>query len=310
MSFTDLMVEEKTRIVPFAGRRFMRYEGFIRSGWGLTDYLQAAIKGERFECAVIWGPPGTGKSNLARQLLYRLYSDWEKVLRYTVTGIDEMLEIVRELRSGSGRPPAIVLDDISRVLPRQLWHQNKQLYIAFSKALQVIRSLFNVIIVTVPDVRFLPEPIINMQTFEVHVTPEHRYYAQRHIKIPDFYRRRDAFIFKTLVEIGFFRLQDEPLDVFNRYSHKRRQMAFDAMDEVERAMARGVATEGGLKPGEVMEIKKPPKQVYEMVCLACGHKWRYKPQDKPASIVTCPKCRVKQSFQLLCRDTLSEKSNT
>ncbi len=300
MIFSKLYTIEKPSTIPAMGKRFLRNEGYIKSGWGLADYLRSAIAGQGFECVVVWGKPGTGKSNLARQLLYKLYGDWEKVLRYTITGIDEMLSVVDEWRTSASRPPAIILDDISRVLSRQLWQENWRLYVAFSKALQVIRSLFNVIIVTVPDVRFVPEPILNMQTFEVHVTPNKRYFAYRLSKVPDLSKPKGGYTQKYLVEVGQFRLDDEPYSVYERYSDRRTRMAFDAMKEVQEAMAKRVMEkESSVKVEQDLKPAKAERRTYRLVCVArCGHVWTYKPLKQPANTVKCPRCGAMNDFIL------------
>jgi len=302
MIFGRIFTVEAPNTIPASGRRFIKHEGYIKSGWGLVDYLRAAIGQQGFECVVVWGKPGTGKSNLARQLLYRLYGDWDKVLRYTITGIDEMLSVVDEWRTSPTTPKAIILDDISRVLSRQLWQENWRLYVAFSKALQVIRSLFNVIIVTVPDIKFVPEPILNMQTFEVHVTPNKRYFAYRMSKLPDAYKPRGGYTHKYLVEVREFRLEDEPQYVYERYSEKRKKMAFDAMKEVQEAMARqvmGSEREGSVKVEQDLKAEKVERRTYRLICVAkCGHTWTYKPVKQPANRVKCPRCGSMNDFLL------------
>jgi len=297
--FTQLFKVEKTVHKPISGKSFLYSEGYIKPGWDLARYLRYAVNEEGFECVVVWGKPGTGKSNLARRFLYNIYGDWDRVLRYTVTGIDEMLSIVQEWRTSLEKPMAILLDDISRVLSRQLWQENWRLYIAFSKALQVIRSLFNVIVVTVPDMRFVPEPIMNMQTFEVHVTPRHTYYVQRIVKVPDVYNPRRSFSYKYLIEVNKFDLQDEPYDVFKRYRVRREGMAFDAMKEVEEAMRKGVKT--GSDASASSSAKKASggrgKRVYRMVCLAkCGYEWNFTPVGRNPKQVRCPNCGTPNDF--------------
>jgi hypothetical protein len=302
--FADLFKPEKTVVKPISGKGFLYAEGYIKPGWDLARYLRYAVSEEGFECVIVWGKPGTGKSNLARRFLYQIYGDWDKVLRCTITGIDEMLAVVREWRTTVDKPSAIVLDDISRVLSRQLWQENWRLYIAFSKALQVIRSLFNVIIVTVPDIKFIPEPIMNMQTFEVHVTPQHTYYVQRIIKVPDVYNPRRGFNYKYLIEVNRFDITDEPYEVYRRYRVKREQMAFDAMKEVEEAMSKTAKTTSQETTAPASGKKASAgiggrgKRVLRMICLAkCGYEWNYAlTGSKPPKQVRCPRCGAVNDF--------------
>lgn len=280
---------------------FSRAAGFIHDGWKTEDYLANAIKpiaGEGgdggFECLVVWGPPGSGKSNFARQLLYRaVYRDWDKVLRYTITSIPDLLDVVQH--SNGQRIEGIIIDDISRTLPRQLWHIDKKLYIAFSKALQVIRSLFNVIIVTIPHLSFAPESVLNMTTMEAHVTPKHLYAVWRWRATPHYYvTGKKVFSTKVLIDAGKFKLTDEPLEVYKQYKQKRVQMAYDAFKEVREALEH-TRRRSGVEEGDDF-IGEPVFNTLPMIsltCFKCGFVWPYKPKDGVwKDRARCPECKT------------------
>ncbi|MEM4302887.1 MAG: hypothetical protein QXQ70_03190 [Candidatus Caldarchaeum sp.] len=276
-------------ILPFAGPRFAKKVGYVVDGWKLTDYLKAAVDNQGFECAIIWGPPGTGKSNFGRQLLYSIYQDWEKVLDCTVTSVHELVELVNR-ENGTGSIPALLIDDISRTIPRQLWHQNQKLYMRISEALQVIRSIFNVILVTVPKMQFVPEPVLNMTTFDIHVTPSHIYTVERWMPMTSFRTRSHPYD-KILVEVGRFQLRNEPYEVYKRYRDRRVRMAYEAIEGLRNALQEDAAKRGKQKTGPEM-LSQGEETIYvALTCPKCKFFWNYKPRDGRAKPkVKCPNC--------------------
>ncbi|MCX8203511.1 MAG: hypothetical protein N3H32_04255, partial [Nitrososphaeria archaeon] len=153
--------------------------GYIRYGWNLYDYLIAAVRGDPnsvqpkagFEDVIIWGKQGTGKSNLAMQLMFILYQDWDWVLKRVILRPQEVLELYRETKAMSGRIPIIALDDITTIFPKQLWFVSKDLYIALQQFIATVRMRFCNIMVSTP----LPQNVVTTlkenASFEVVVYP-------------------------------------------------------------------------------------------------------------------------------------------
>ncbi|MEM1949393.1 MAG: hypothetical protein QXY50_02875 [Candidatus Caldarchaeum sp.] len=293
------------------GVRYASQTGYVVPGWRLEQYLRAAVHGSRdihtgvrigpgFECVVVWGKPGTGKSNFARQLMYNsVYFDWNKVVDCTVTSVEEFLDVVEERKKGAD-VPAVVLDDISRTFSRQLWQENRPLYSAFYKSMQVIRSLFPVIIVTVPSLNYLPEMLAPMVSFDVHVTPSHRYFVNRIVPSVNFYRV-ESYVTKILVESGVFRLTAEPRHAYERYKLKREALALDAVAELARAMERTKVQKKAEEQELSRRVEKLEKKSSEekqpgiaLTCQKCQFVWVYKPRNaliKPE--ILCPRCKTK-----------------
>lgn len=275
-------------MVRMAKTHFAVQTGYVMLGWKTADYLKSAIGGG-FECLLIWGKPGSGKSNFARQLLYQIYEDWDRVLSCTVTGIPEFIEVAQK-RENKEDLPAIVIDDISRTLPRQLWQINRELYISMDRALQVIRSIFNVVIVTVPSLEYVPTSILNIATMETHVTPKHQFFTERWLPRIKF-ELGGQFIHrsKVLVDTGVFDLFQEPIGVFLKYNEKRRQMAEDAIKALKEALTKSGKRRNAEEESEIPP-PKPTVDFIKMRCQFCGYSWRIRP-TKRSEKAKCPYCK-------------------
>ncbi|MEM4154894.1 MAG: hypothetical protein QXJ55_08160 [Candidatus Caldarchaeum sp.] len=316
--------EEKTyEVIPLGGIRYAVKMGYVRDGWRLEDYLAAAVYRRSrvkdflfgkepveddalkhtFECVAIWGQPGTGKSNLARQMLYRaVYHDWVKVVASTITSIQELLELSQKRQKGEDIP-AVILDDISRTFSRQLYEENRELYRALAKALQVIRSIFPVILVTVPALEYMPPMLLPLITMEVHVTKDHKYVVNRIVPMVSFYDFT-SFKHKVHIEARRLDLEFEPEWSYKMYARKRERLAWDAMDDLVKAMENTLQLRqlSEQKMAEKLdklrddgEASKPPAPpetlVLAMNCENCRRTWPYKPKKGIiAKQARCPFC--------------------
>ncbi|MEN3051962.1 MAG: hypothetical protein ABC596_09160 [Candidatus Methanosuratincola petrocarbonis] len=216
--------EELTRIVR-AAHQF----GYIKLGWNLYDYLIAAVRGIEgdpmpkagFEDVIIWGKQGTGKSNLAMQLMFILYQDWDWVLKRVILTPQEVLSLYKETKAMTGRIPIVELDDITTIFPKQLWFMSKDMYIALQQFIATVRMRFCNILVSTP----LPQNVVSSlkenASFEVVVYPATSYMVERYAWLTDLKRPCVATLKKIYTEYSTFDIFNVPGDVWKEYEDKR-----------------------------------------------------------------------------------------
>jgi len=120
--------------------------GYIVPEWSLEDYIRDAIRNYGWESIVIWGPKGSGKSNLMLQIGYMVYQDWDLVLQHVIFEPSDFIRITKE----GGRIPWLGWDDIGVHLPRTLYFTDRKLWSAFKRNWDAFRTNLSVFTFTIP----------------------------------------------------------------------------------------------------------------------------------------------------------------
>ncbi|MEM4449312.1 MAG: hypothetical protein QXQ33_00610 [Nitrososphaerota archaeon] len=104
---------------------------------------------ERYQFTwMTWGEMGAGKSTLMGWLLYAIYGDWDKVLKYMVYGVKNFEEIITQLRESGKRLPLLVIDDAALQLFNRNFNETEQR--RFMQMYQVIREFCSTVVYCAP----------------------------------------------------------------------------------------------------------------------------------------------------------------
>lgn len=117
--FKDIYKREREKTAPLADRlrpdtldEFYGQEHILGAG----KFLSSAISGKKVPSLVLWGPPGSGKTTLARIIARELDATF---LKYSavLSGIKEIKEAIQQvesLRLKTGKPVILFIDEIHR----------------------------------------------------------------------------------------------------------------------------------------------------------------------------------------------------
>ena len=152
--------------------------------WGLIDYCRNAWNVNGHTNTVIWGEKGNFKSALSLLFGFELLQDWDKVLHWTVTNLDEFKLALKEVTEGK-RIAWLNLDDVSVYLPTTLYYTNPKLWEVLKKDFTAIRVFIANLMYSAPKKKDVLKLFIDDVNFEVEAKSSKRYTLQRWIRETD-----------------------------------------------------------------------------------------------------------------------------
>lgn len=289
--------------------------GYIVQGWFLEDYIRDAIDNQGWESLLFWAPKGSFKSNLELQILYKMYGNWDKALKYNIASPLKYIEVMSEIGPRQ-RLPLLIWDDITRHLPSTLYFSNRPLYEAIKKYWPVTRSKFNTFMCSAPlknDVLdFILSDMSGELFFDRRVAGSltGRFDFQRHCWSIDFENPKKALFEMVRVEYSEFpmipeiadevyqkeldkakaenrkpreKLPGVPKDIFKLYWEERMDLANTANEELMDAFQELMDKEAKDQTTSVAPTPYPNQQLR---CNQCGYTWQRRTKEPKK----CPNC--------------------
>ena len=273
---------------------------YVRPGYSLQDYLNGAIngfparKGEEddikkagFNLVAICNEMGVYKSNLCMQLGGQVYGeehagewdpDWDLVLKYKVLQRDAIIPLWKQARD-EGRIKYLLLDDLDSIFSKELWFEDRPLYIKLRKAVNLIRPRVANFCVSAPSLNDVISILNTKITFEVMPFPNRTYMVERYCRFVDQFSSTSNFFRKIMTEYSRFKAKDLPASVWKQYDDDRMIKEDEEMNELEKAMVKSKHKDMTLDPAQ-----KP-----KAVCPKCAYVWR--PHGEMVS--RCPRCQTR-----------------
>lgn len=271
---------------------------YIHYGWSLSDYMRYAaigsdsdkVKRAGFNNICLWGDMGSGKSNLAMQLLNSVYQNMAIAEKHMLLNVNDVLRLYDEIKGG-GRCPALCFDDTNTIFSKELWFEDRQLYIKLRKIVNLIRPKISNFICTVPTLEDLVSIFSEKLTFEVLVFPNQTYQVERYCRFVDQYSARSGYFKKILTEYSGFNMKSVTNSDFTKYEDRRyNQIDLEFKDFQDYLNERENPTEDSEKPSK--SFKSSPKPKFDQTCPHCNYMWTSAIEHPKY----CPKCSARNNL--------------
>ena len=219
---------------------FAEQQGYIRKGWNLQQYMMAAIKGDPndktkragFNNIHIWGDMGSGKSNLELQYGKLIFGSWEGALSHFILNLTDIVTIYDELKALEAKQrekdpgfmakiPLVIADDLNTIFSKELWFEDRELYIQTRKVFNLIRPKCSNWMSSTPTMEDLSSIFSEKLNFEVLVFPNQTYMAERYCRFVDKFSPTSSYFKKVMIEFSKYELADVPSWVYEEYGKRR-----------------------------------------------------------------------------------------
>jgi len=117
----------------------------------LTRRIMKAYGGGDFVGAVIYGSQRIGKSSYALQVLHQVYEDWDRVLKYCLFDLRDVVNVLSDAVKKDVKIPALIWDDAGVHGNKMLYFSNRRLVEYLSDLLDVVGTHLGGLLITTPS---------------------------------------------------------------------------------------------------------------------------------------------------------------
>jgi predicted Zn-ribbon and HTH transcriptional regulator len=205
------------------------------------------------------------------------YPDWDLVLKYKILRRDQIIPLWKQARE-QGRIKFLLLDDLDSIFSKELWFEDRPLYIKLRKAVNLIRPRVANFCVSAPSLNDVISILNTKITFEVMPFPNMTYMVERYCRFVDQFSSTSNFFRKIMTEYSKFMLKDVPSEVWKSYDADRELKEEEEMEELEKAMTKT----------KHRDMTLDESQKKKGSCPKCGYTWTLRGD----MVARCPRCHT------------------
>ena len=189
--------------------------------------MNAGIYDNKHNIIIIWGELGLGKSTLALQLLHWHYHDWDTCFKHVKFTFQEMRDAIKQAILQNKRIKAVIWDDLAVYFHRAaIQYMHPEVRSFFSKY-NFIRPYLGNLIITVPNIDFIPRPLLDFATADIYVTKRGHADFDRAKLIRSFRSRHKSWT--KNYDGDDVEWTELPKEIYKRYEQIRHQHALDSI---------------------------------------------------------------------------------
>ncbi len=210
------------------------YDQKIIRHWDLVDYCRDAWERNGHTNTCIWGEKGNFKSAFSLLIGFALLKDWDKVLRWTITSLEEFKGGIKEALEISPRRVAWMnLDDVSVYLSTMLYRTHPKLWEKLKTDFTSIRVSLANLVYSAPKKKDVLRLLTDDMNFEVEVNSSKHYTLNGWIQETDpldrIQNKQRAIQLREDVPFNPYNI---PSSIFTKYEAKRLKLATSEHSEL------------------------------------------------------------------------------
>jgi hypothetical protein len=178
---------------------------------------------------IIYGRQGIGKSTYMLKVMHDVYGDWDKVFKYLVFSLDDLIDIMKKAKES--RIKVIGWDDAGVHGHKYLYFREKEKVELLSAWIDVVRTRIAGWLITTPDPRNLLKPVRESPGFYYGKVVLRGGGLARLVKVYErvYLPSGDIMVRKAYYDVFKARLPD---DVYKEYMERRKAFYEEAEERL------------------------------------------------------------------------------